>query len=196
MGNPSKNPVLLVHGIDDTQAVFTSMVQYLRDRGWPVHCIDLVPHNGDVGLDQLATQIQRYVESALPPKQLLDIVGFSMGGLVSRFYVQRLGGLQRVQRLVTVASPHNGTWTAYFRWNAGAAQMRPGSPFLTELNQSVQDLEQVSVTSLWTPFDLMIVPPPSSRLPVGEEITLPVLAHPLMLTDPRSLSAIAAALSS
>ncbi|MGF1523130.1 MAG: esterase/lipase family protein [Leptolyngbyaceae cyanobacterium] len=191
----SPNPILLIHGIDDTVRVFDRMVAYLRDRNWTdIHAINLVPNNGDVGLDQLAEQVKTYVDTRMSHAAKIDLLGFSMGGIVSRYYIQRLGGLQRVQRFLTLSSPHNGTLTAYVRWNSGVRHMRPDSPFLKDLNQSVHQLEQVDFTSLWTPYDLMIVPANSSQLPVGRTRTLPVLLHPFMLTDPRSLAAVAEAL--
>ena len=185
-------PVLLVHGIDDTIAVFDTLRDYLRDRGWPaVHALDLLPNNGDTGLDQLAEQVHDYVEQQLSRAPQIDLVGFSMGGLVGRYYIQRLGGLQRVRRFVTLSSPHNGTWTAFLRSNIGVSQMRPNSEFLRDLNDTVGELAQVEFASVWTPYDLMIVPTESSRLPIGMMRQLPVWAHPLMVSDERSLATVA-----
>lgn len=118
-----------------------------------------------------------------------------MGGIVSRYYVQRLGGINRVGRFITVSSPHNGTVTGYLRSGPGCVQMRPKSAFLADLNQDAAMLEQVNFTSIWTPYDLMIVPPTSSKMPVGREVQVPVLGHAWMVTDRRSLDAIAIALS-
>lgn len=188
----TKKPVLLIHGIGDTGLVFSKMTTYLRDRGWSeIHTLDLVPCNGDLGLDELASQIKDYVDLYLAAADQIDLVAFSMGGIVSRYYLQRLGGLSKVRHFVTLASPHNGTWTGYFRQNLGVRQMRPNSPLLEDLNQSLDDLAQVNFVSLWTPYDLMIVPANSSYLPVGTMMQLPVLAHPFMLTDPRSLNVVA-----
>ncbi len=189
-------PVLLIHGIDDTAEVFTPMKQYLSDRGCSdVHACSLAPSNGDLGLEALALQVQAYVTSHLSYAEQIDLVSFSMGGIVSRYYLQTLGGLAKVRNFITLSSPHNGTWTGYLRQNAGARQMRPDSPFLQKLNQSVADLNRVNFVSIWTPYDLMIVPANSSCLPVGEMVQIPVLAHPLMLTDERSLSQVARVLA-
>ena len=192
----SQLPLLLIHGIDDTAKIFEPLVNYSSDRGWDeIHAIDLLPSNGDRGLDELAAQIQTYVEQTLPSSTQFDLVGFSMGGIVSRYYLQRLGGLERVRRFVTLSSPHNGTWTGYLRSNPGARQMRPSSEFLQDLNATVDELSAVEFTSVWTPFDLMIVPSSSSELPVGNQMQLPVLAHPWMVSDPRSLANLANILS-
>lgn len=183
----SRNPVVLVHGIDDTSEVFKAMATHLRSKGWSVHLVDLVPCCGRAGLEQLAEQLQRFVEQTFEAHQPIDLVGFSMGGLVSRYYVQRLGGLERVQRFVTLSSPHKGTWTAYFRQNLGASQMRPSSIFLQDLNRDIDMLCRVNFTSIWTPYDLMIVPSHSSQLPIGRDIMLSVPTHSWMIRSSQSL---------
>ena len=180
-------PVLLVHGFGDTTRLFRRMASHLERAGREVHCFDLVPNNGAEGLERLAMQIAKYVGERFKPEQKFDLVGFSMGGIVSRFYVQRLGGIERVLRIVTISSPHRGTWTAWLRGNAGVRQMRPNSEFLRELNQDCAMLERARFVSIWTRFDLMIVPARSSVLPVGRSIQIEALAHPLMVRDRRVL---------
>ena len=191
-----QNPVLLVHGINDTGAVFDKMTLYLRQRGLSVYTVDLVPNNGAEVLDKLAQQVANYINAIFTPEQPLDLVGFSMGGIVSRYYIQRLGGIERVQRFISISSPHKGTVIAYGSWLPGCVQMRPNSHFLEDLNSDVQMLKKINFTSIWTPYDLMILPATSSQLGIGKEVTLPVLLHPLMLTDTRSLEIVAEALTS
>ncbi|MEH1824115.1 MAG: triacylglycerol lipase [Nostoc sp.] len=195
MENKQRNPVFLIHGIDDTEAVFHKMRAYLIQRGWSVYSLNLVPNNGDVGLDELAKQLADYVTATFAPEQRLDLVGFSMGGIVSRYYIQRLGGINRVQRFLTISSPHHGTVVAYGSRRPGCVQMRPNSIFLKDLNSDVVILGQLDFTSIWTPYDLMIVPANSSQMPVGREVTVPVALHPWMLTDFRSLAVVTATLA-
>jgi triacylglycerol lipase len=177
---------MLVHGLDDTEQVFNTMTTYLEERGWTVYRCSLIPSGGQVPLEALGRQLQRYIDHHLPDTPF-DLLGFSMGGLISRYYVQRLGGLNRVHRLMTLSSPHRGTLTGYLRWNIGCSQMRPNSDFLRDLNQDWHTLEQVRFVSLWTPLDLMIVPATSSVIPVGTSQTIPVPLHPWMLTDKQVL---------
>jgi triacylglycerol lipase len=118
-----------------------------------------------------------------------------MGGIVSRYYVQRLGGIKRVKRFITLSAPNHGTAIAYFNQGLGCVQMRPDSNFLRELNRDATMLSQINFTSIWTPLDMMIVPASSSIMPVGDNIMVSVFNHAWMLTDEKSLSAIAAALS-
>ena len=189
-----QNPVLLVHGINDTGAVFNKMAFYLRQQGLSVYTVDLIPNNGSEVLEKLAQQVANYVNDTFEAARPVDIVGFSMGGIVSRYYIQRLGGINKVQRFITISSPHKGTIIAYGTWLAGAVQMRPNSDFINDLNADFKMLKQLNFTSIWTPYDLMILPASSSRLGIGKEVTIPVILHPLMLTDTRTSTIVADAL--
>jgi triacylglycerol lipase len=191
---PKRNPVLLIHGINDTAAVFHKMAPYLAQQGWSVYDLSLTPNNGAMGLDSLAQQVADYVAKTFAPDQPFDLVGFSMGGIVSRYYVQRLGGINRVQRFITISAPNHGTWAGYFHNGIGCVQMRPDSAFLQDLNRDVAMLEQLNFTSIWTPFDLIILPPNSSEMPVGQNLQVPVLLHPWMITDAKGVKAVEKAL--
>jgi triacylglycerol lipase len=193
--HPSRNPVILVHGIDDTGDKFRYMVPVLQQQGWQTHALSLVPKDGSAGLEHLAQQVHRYIEQHFAAEQPIDLLGFSMGGIVSRYYLQRLGGIKRVQRFITVSSPHHGTWMGYARWNKGAEQMRCGSDFLAELNRDLHQLAALNVTSMWTPLDLMIVPADSSALPIGTNKTFSVALHPWMVRDRQVIQAVIEALS-
>jgi triacylglycerol lipase len=192
--NQPRNPILLVHGIEDTGLVFSKMSMHLQQCGWNVYAIDLVPNNGDVGLDALAQQVADYISENFPQDQMLDIVGFSMGGIVSRYYVQRLGGIKRVQRFITISSPHHGTIAAYASKRPGCVQMRPDSLFIKDLNSDALMLKDINFTSIWTPYDLIILPANSSQMPFGNQVIIPSMLHPWMLLDIRSLKAVEVAL--
>ncbi|NDJ16408.1 esterase/lipase family protein [Myxacorys almedinensis] len=190
MNTQARNPVVLVHGITDTAAIFQLMTTRLKQLGWTVYSLDLIPANGDRTLDFLAHQLADFVNAKLPDSQPFDLIGFSMGGLVSRYYVQRLGGVNRVQRFITISSPHNGTLTAFLSQRPGCLQMRPQSAFLTDLNQDLSALECINFTSIWTPLDTMILPARSSQLPVGREMQVRVPLHAWMVTDSRAFNVI------
>jgi triacylglycerol lipase len=191
----TRNPILLIHGLTDTSYKMRKMASYLYDMGWQVYTIDLTPNNGYGKLEILAEQVADLVDRTFAPHQHIDIIGFSMGGLVARYYIQRLGGIDRVQRFITISSPHRGTLAAYFSEYPGCVQMRPDSKFLRDLDRDVRVLKQLNFTSMWTPFDLIILPPSSSQLGIGTEIMFPVAAHPLMVFDRRCLAAISEALA-
>jgi len=190
----NKNPVVLVHGIKDDARKMEPMAGQLRREGRVAFTITLKPCWGEVGIDELAGQLARFIDENIPITQKFDLIGFSMGGLVSRFYLQRMDGLCRVDHFITLATPHRGTLMAWLAWNKGGSQMRPNSVFLRDLNQDIATLGGVKFTSIWTPLDLMIIPAGSSRVAVGSEIKIWMPAHPLMVLHPKCIRAVAAEL--
>ncbi len=191
-----KNPVVLVHGIWNTADIFCPLRSYLERSGWQTHALSMRPNNGDAPLEVLAKQVCDFIAAHIDPQQPFDLVGFSMGGLISRYYVQRLGGLERVQRFVTVSTPHQGTVLGTLSRRYGIRQMRPGSPLIKSLNQDIHQLRALKFSSLWTPFDLLILPAKSAEVKgIGRSHKLQIPAHNRMIRDQIGLEAIAQCLS-
>ena len=93
------------------------MRRWLERRGWNVFAVTLTPSDGTVSLGQLAEQLASYIVENFAADCKIDIDRYSMGGLVCRDYVQRLNGAARVDRLITISTPHHGTRLAYLsRW--------------------------------------------------------------------------------
>lgn len=179
-----KPAVLLVHGIFDKGTIFKKMAAHLKVLGMETWSPDFSPNDGSVSLEVLARQVASYVDELRETKgRPVFLIGFSMGGLISRYYMQDLKGVEKVDKWVTISSPHNGTWTASMFWGKGVAEMRVGSRFLERLNARVHILADVPTLSLWTPYDLMIVPAESSKLPLGENVRIECIAHPFMLSN-------------
>lgn len=172
------------------------MVNFLSRDGWSVHCLNLVPNDGSVSLGILAEQVKDYIDENFSQAQAVDLIGFSMGGLVTRYYLQRLGGVEKVKRYITISAPNQGTLLGYSLPLLGVREMAWQSDFLGDLNRDYQQLlAPLQITNIWTPFDLMILPPSSSHLDIGEEIILPVPVHAWMVSDRRCLEQVALALA-
>ncbi|MBI1295800.1 lipase [bacterium] len=184
-------PVVLVPGYNDDSTVFHHLTHYLQRERFDVHALTLFPSDGTVPLDELALQVSAYVERTFAAGTSVDFLGFSMGGIVLRYYLQRLGGLSRAEHFVTLGSPHRGTWMAYYVDVPGVRQMRPRSPFLVDLAQDEETLAKIKFTSIWTPLDLTIVPSNSSVLPVGRHLPLNLLYHRALISDERALRLVA-----
>jgi pimeloyl-ACP methyl ester carboxylesterase len=113
----------------------------------------------------IADKVERLYKK-YPNMGPLTLIGHSEGGLVSRYYVQFLGGDKYVKTLITLASPHQGSWLGF----AGgfipigllardAAQMMPGSCFLRALKNKPFP-SNVKFYSFYSDADL-ICPHPS-----------------------------------
>jgi triacylglycerol lipase len=150
----------------------------------------------DRSLD-LAQRLDEAIASAFGPEQPIDLLGFSMGGVIARSWIQLLGGAPRTRRFISVASPHRGTLAALpwpRTWLAGVADMKPGSSLLERLNADLDPLRRIDCCSFYCPTDLTVFPGWLGVLPVGRRQLLPVLRHDQLLMAPQALQLLLAEL--
>ena len=175
--------VVLVHGFLETGSAFKLMRKRLQAKGCECLVVKLKPNDGRGGLTKIAAGLQRDIDAAYGPKEPITVIGFSMGGIVSREYLQNLGGAKRCEKFFTISSPHHGTLAAWLYPSQGVEEMRPGSPFLQRLAATESNLGDMPVVSYRTPFDLIIVPANSSVWDRAENIRHLALMHPFMVTS-------------
>lgn len=175
--------VVLVHGFLETGVSFNVLRKRLEKRGVECFIPRLHPSDGQGGLEAIAAGLKRDIDARFGTREPISIVAFSMGGLVSRHYLQNLGGAARCENLITIASPHNGTEMAKLYPSLGAEQMRPHSEFLAKLHATQDKLGKMPLVSYRTPLDLVILPSKSSIWDRAENLSIPVLLHPLMLSS-------------
>ncbi len=191
-------PLVLVHGLWDTPDLFNTLKRTLAGRrGTPF--TPHLPHGlGVVPLDQLAIQLNQAIEAEFGPDQILDVMGFSMGGLISRTWIQLQGGHQRVRRFTSVASPQQGTLAAQVwpRWPlASVADMKLGSDLLRRLNGDPGPLAAIDCCSIYCVADVMVVPGWTAVLPVGRRLAFPLhLAHHELMARPEAVELVASEL--
>lgn len=175
--------VVLVHGIFEKGTAFRMLRKRLENRRIECFVPRLRPSDGRGGLDKLAEGLKRDIDARFGSTGPISIVAFSMGGLVSRHYLQQLGGAARCETFITISSPHHGTNAAWFYPSAGVRQMRPGSGFLKNLALTESSLDGIRIASFRTPLDLIILPTESSIWERAENRSYLVALHPLMLTS-------------
>jgi triacylglycerol lipase len=186
--------VILVHGINDSARAMSTLQRRLESRGYQAFALSLKPNNASVTFDVMARQLDAFVSANIPAGEKFDLVAFSMGGLVSRFYVQNMEGYRHVRRFVTISTPNHGTIWAWLSGRPGVKQMRPDSDMLRQLNSDVGTLASLGYTSIYTPFDLSIVPASSSRMAVAHNVVIICPLHPLMVILPGPIHAVERAL--
>ncbi len=182
--------VVLVHGFLETGSTFKTLQKRLEKCGCECYLPRLKHSDGRGGLENLAVHLKKDIDEKFGTDQPISIVAFSMGGLVSRHYLQNLGGAARCKNLITIASPHHGTNAAWLYPSQGAQDMRPGSQFLASLHDTQDSLGKIPVTSYRTRLDLIILPSTSSVWDRAENLEHPALLHPLMLTSNRVLEGV------
>ncbi|EWM15669.1 triacylglycerol lipase [Kutzneria sp. 744] len=159
-------PILLLHGIGDIRP-FRGVGAALRRRGFGVvHAVNysvLTAVTGDVrtAASMFGEQVEQVCE--LTGADRVHVVGHSLGGLIARYYVQRRGGDERIDTLVTLGTPHRGTVAAYLMPTGLARQLRPGSQLLAELDEPAPGC-RTRFVSVWTPADQIVLPQSNARL--------------------------------
>ncbi|MCZ4120660.1 esterase/lipase family protein [Streptomyces sp. H39-S7] len=162
---PAHPPVLLLHGFVDNRSVFTLLRRSLRKHGWThVQALNYSPLSCDIRT--AAALLGRHVEQICEQtgQRQLDIVGHSLGGLIARYYVQRLGGDARVRTVVTLGTPHSGTRLApLLAPHPIVWQMRPGSGLLRELTEPAPGC-RTHFVAFWSDLDELMIPAETARI--------------------------------
>lgn len=111
-------PVLCVHGLNDKGTCFASFTSYLYGSGCyfpfqlyrsdyhPTSCMEFSTNQSVVPRDLKKLFLNCYQQGIIASKA--DIVGHSMGGLLSRMYIQNTSQ-KGVNRLITLNTPHFGS---------------------------------------------------------------------------------------
>lgn len=176
--------VVFVHGIFQGGRMFAPVVRMLEARGCECLVPKLTPADARHGLEPLAAQLKAAIDQRWADAGKIHLVAHSMGGLVSRQYLQHLGGHARCHSLTTLATPHHGTLAAWCYPGKGAMQMRHGSAFLAKLKATEDRLRGIRLHSYYTPMDLIILPYTSSEWGMAHNRIVRAPAHPLVLFAP------------
>lgn len=168
-------PVVLVPGAVGQDFVYWNVTQrYLENAGFPTYTLtfDRLSFGDHRRSAEMLEGKVREVQASEEAEKV-HLVGHSMGGLVSRYYLKFLSGSRDVEHLVCLGSPHAGTWAAYaMAFLKGARMIRPNSPFVQTLADGAP--EGVPITNVVARFDSMVLPWDSALLE-GDHVTNHVL---------------------
>jgi hypothetical protein len=109
----------------------------------------------------LAAEVEAIV--ARTGYERIHIVGHSLGGLIARYYVQRLGGDERVHTLVTLGTPHHGSLAAHLVPVQLGRQLRPHSDLIDELDSPAPGC-RTRFVAIWSDIDQLVVPHDNAKL--------------------------------
>jgi pimeloyl-ACP methyl ester carboxylesterase len=154
-----KPPVVLLHGFIDNRSVFVLLRRSLAGAGARhLESLNYSPLTCDIraAAELFGRRIEEICERT--GQERVDVVGHSLGGLIARYYVQRLGGDHRVRTLVTLGTPHGGTRAVPLAdAHPIVRQMRPGSDVLEELREPAPGC-RTHFVAFWSNFDHVMAP--------------------------------------
>tara|TARA_Y100001968_G_scaffold39876_1_gene30362 strand:+ start:569 stop:1171 length:603 start_codon:yes stop_codon:yes gene_type:complete len=192
--NPNKRPIFLIHGLWNNPQLFEKLIAKIKEDDYQLYRPHLPHKFGKTSLRRLARDLDSKIEELVGSGIDIDIVGFSMGGLISRIWLQNYNGFLRTKRFFSIGTPHFGTYTAQMipsSFMAGIAEMKRGSSLLAQLNNDLTSLETVECISFFTKWDLMSFPGWQAKLSIGDSYHVPVLTHKELITNSISLDILA-----
>ncbi|HUL90182.1 MAG TPA: alpha/beta fold hydrolase [Pseudolabrys sp.] len=177
---PGTIPVLLIHGYLCNRSAWWWLRRKLRVNAFTTATINLEPPLGSI--DVFADQLHARIETLCADTEAsqVSLLGHSMGGLVARAYLRKHGPA-RIAKLVTLASPHRGTWVARYGIGESAREMEPGSAWMQNLQLSEPG---VPTLCIWSPADNFVVPQTSGRIENACDKMVPALGHVTELFSP------------
>jgi pimeloyl-ACP methyl ester carboxylesterase len=194
--------VVFVHGFVCNRGIWLPWMRRLRREGMPYVSVNLEPVFGDI--DQYVPLMSAAVHRAhaltgRPPV----LVCHSMGGLVARAWRAAEPGTA-VCKVVTIGSPHRGTWLGRFSRVANGRQMRQDGEWLVALHRREAEIAPENAYAdfvcWYSNGDNIVFPASTATLPGADNRHVPGVAHVALAFHPRvmdeSLAIVASAASS
>lgn len=177
-GVTGRHGIVFVHGFICNRGFWTPWLHEVQACGRAFEAVNLEPIV--TGIDDYAPLIDAAVErvrhaTGRPPV----LVCHSMGGLAARAWLRTKGPLHPdlVAHIVTIASPHTGTWLARWSHLSNGKQMRPGSDWLRALQQAWSPALAARFTCWYANCDNIVMPPAAATLPGADNRLVRGAAH-------------------
>ena len=180
--------VVFVHGFFCNRGLWTPWMARLQGRGHAFMALSLEPLFGSI--DDYAPQIEAAVEqitlaTGLPPL----LVCHSMGGLAARAWLKRMKAEARVHHVVTIGTPHRGTWLARFGHGHNSRQMRLLSDWQAQLDHAMPADRHTLFTCWYSNCDNIVFPASTATLPGADNRLVRGAAHVQLAFLPQVMDA-------
>ena len=168
--------VVFVHGFVCNRGFWNPWMKRLRASGVPFVAVNLEP---------LFDSISRYAETIDVAVRRVEaatgrppiIVAHSMGGLAVRAWLDQFDADLRVCRVITVATPHAGTWLARYGRTVNSRQMALNSPWLLALAAQSPARRHALFTCFYGNCDNIVFPASTGTLPGADNQHIAATAH-------------------
>jgi len=168
--------VVLIHGFVCNRGFWTPWLRILQSRGHAFAAVNLEPVFGSIEdyvpiIDQAVEAVTR--ATGLPPV----LVCHSMGGLAARAWLRTRQADDRVAHVITIGTPHRGTWLGQFSHLRNGSQMRLQSEWLGELALYATETRHACFTCWYSNCDNIVFPVRTATLPGADNRLVRGVAH-------------------
>jgi pimeloyl-ACP methyl ester carboxylesterase len=194
-GVRGRHGVVLVHGFVCNRGFWTPWLRRLLADRRAFVAVNLEPAFGVIDdyfpiLDEAVARVRE--ATGLPPL----LVGHSMGGLAARAWLQARGDDGAVAHVVTLGSPHAGTWIARFSHLPNGRQMRRDSPWIEARRRAWTPALARRFTCWYSNADNIVMPPSTATLPGADNRLVRGAAHVQLAFRPEVMEGTLALLAS
>jgi len=124
-----KFPIVLVHGLLNQNLLYYFFKKHLEKQGYQVYMPNIGLLTGDIS--KSAHKLSDFFAKKSISNAIL--IGASMGGVVSLYYLQELDGWNKVKKLITIGSPFKCFPMGKFIYFIKSARQISNDSFLTKL---------------------------------------------------------------
>ena len=176
--------VVLVHGFMCNRGFWNPWLRRLQAQGNACVAVNLEPVFASIdAYAPVVEQAVRRIEQVTGRPALL--ICHSMGGLAARAWWRAHGRGRTVAGLVTVASPHCGTWMGRFSRTPNGRQMRLDSDWLRDLARH-ETLHPLPATTCWySNCDNIVFPAATAALEQADKRFIPGQPHVALAFHPQ-----------
>ena len=168
--------VVFVHGLLCNRGFWTPWMAHLQGSGHAFVALNLEPVWGSI--DDYAPQINAAVQQVtLATGRAPLLVCHSMGGLAARAWLKRMKAEARVHHVVTIGTPHHGTWLARFGHGHNGRQMRLLSDWHAQLDNDMPADRHALFTCWYSNCDNIVFPASTATLPGADNRLVCGAAH-------------------
>lgn len=179
--------VVLVHGFLCNRGVWRLWFAPLRARGHAFVAVNLEPVFGSI--DDYAPTIEAAVQRVHAATGAAPVlICHSMGGLAARAWLRACAGDGRVQGVVTLGTPHRGTWAGRFSRAANGRQMALDGDWVGQLSGAEPAGRAALFTCWYSNCDNIVFPTSTATLPNADNRLIAGVAHVEMARRPEVLA--------
>ncbi len=193
---PGQTAAVFVHGFVCNRGLWLPWMRVLDERGLPWTSVNLEPVFGSI--DDYVPLIEdavRRAEALTSQPPLL--VCHSMGGLAVRAWLAATpGAADRVCGVVTIGTPHHGTWLAHFSHVTNGRQMQIGGAWLRALEAREAGQPRPPFLCWYSNADNIVFPASTATLAGADNHHLDGVPHVAMAFHPTVMDTSLAMLAS